>query len=276
MKKMRIYVLYILLIMFVPHLFAIGMPKIIHPSDPDKVCTSPTFRWSPVKNAVSYSYKLKELNVDGTTASVVTEGTVAAPTTSLTVSSLTVSSTYKLILRAIDGASVQSTKEKFYFYTVDTNVVITHAQLVDRSDTVPASAAIRSYGRNDVFFSPSSNYSGAISPVDVNNYAGHAQVILPDGATITGFKARYRDSSTINSLGIELVRFPKTTMLSESISFITSDIAGTTSLTQTSGTLDTSTVVVDNKNYFYELSVFIPMADVDFSAFVDAQIDYTE
>ncbi len=271
MKSMKIYLFMIVLVGLTANVFGIGTPKVIHPSDPDKVCTSPTFRWSPVKNAVSYSYKLKELNTDGTTASVVTEGTIPAPTTSLTVSSLLVSSTYVLILRAMDGSSVQSTKEKFYFYTVYTNVVITHAELVDR-----ISSTAGSYDRNTVFFDLSTIYSGAIGVTGGGNYAGHAQVVLPDGVTITGFKARYRDSSTVNSLGIELIRFPKTTMLSESISVITTDSAGTTSLTQTSGILDTNLVAVDNKNYLYELSVFIPAANVDFSAFVDAQIDYTE
>ncbi len=257
-NSLKIILAVLILCNYMPSAFAIGIPKIRKPSA-DNVSLKPTFYWGPIKNAGSYTYKLKQLNDDGTTLATLETGTATAPNTAFTVTdTLTVNTHYVLILRAVDGTTgEQSTKEKFYFQANDKKVIITHANFVEHDG-------------NNIFSRGTSGTMGIVTNAAAFGYIAHAQVTLPDFATITGFSVRNNEAGGPSAL-FSLVRITRDDSTNQTISDITT-AGGGVLLTQNFGVL-TGDVIVNNKLYTYE--VFIGINGVG-STFSEVEITYND
>lgn len=254
MKIVKIFLSCLLFVIQLP-LSAIGTPQVISPAS-DNVSLRPTFVISQIKNAVSYSYKLKQFNGDGD-LSMLDQGTLITPTLSFTVTdTLAVNTNYVLILRAQDGSGGQSSKGKFYFRAIDKKVMVTESQILETTSTGSP------YQR---FFS--GKYGTIVA--GASDFEGVAQVDLPDGSVITGFGVRHVDESVSGDNIFFLLRVSKSDLTNDMISEINS--SGPTSLMQT-GNINPSFAKVINQFYYYILLIRLASGN----RFSDAEISYTD
>ncbi len=189
MRQFRIiFGLTILSIVFSLSAFAVSAPQIFKPVAND-ASLRPLIQWNPVKNADSYSLKLK--SVDSTTgvSTTIEEATITAPTNSYRpTTTLTANNYYLIILRAIDGAE-QSDKTKLNFQAKDKFIVLGHT-LFGHNGT----------GTFDTFtryvflvLSPNTFATG-------NIWVTGASFFLQQGAIITGFSITLIDDTASDSI----------------------------------------------------------------------------
>ena len=237
--------------------FAIGKPDIIKP-DADTASLRPKFVFRPVKNAVSYQYKLKEIDSSTGEATKIEVDTVTATNQFRVTSTLIAGKYYRMIIRAIDSNSVKSDKEKLYFQAKDKYVLVRDAAFEGIDE------GLSDYGQRYKMSLPQAYIKAAGGP-----YKANANVDLPDGAIITGFTSYWR-SNDANYTLVEFFRqkpdFSETaesiaTSNSDGVTIDTDSITVSTDLDSDKSTIDNDTynymirLTLYNSHYFYKAKI---------------------
>lgn len=188
MRQFRIiFGLTILSIVFSLPAFAVSAPQIFKPVAND-ASLRPLIQWNPVKNADSYSIKLKSVDPTTGVSTTIETATIAAPANSYRpTATLTAGSYYLVVLRAIDG-SEQSDKTKFYFQANDKFIVLGHT-LFDNN----GSGAFDVYNRVGFLVLDSNTFASGSAWITGTSF------VLPQGAIITGFSITLIDDTGVDS-----------------------------------------------------------------------------
>lgn len=268
MKIFKAILVTIFLISQISSGYAIGKPEVLSPTS-DDVSLRPKITLTPVKNAASYSYKLKQ--VDASTGQKITDvesGTVTGTNQFRITTTLTAGNYYKLTLRAVNASNVKSDKVKFYFQAKDKHIYVAESELALITET-------QNFTRAGLLIPTGWIYASA-------DLFATANFKLPDGAIITRITAALKENDASDKSTVVFSRiqrdgethgFFQQAVQDEIATISTDDSADSEDQRVFTATIsDDSTLTVNNDSYQYYLYVWL----INSHRFYYAKIHYID